>query len=83
MPGNEHGADYLFNDGQIAYFTGSGAVKVDDVKSRRPQGLPFESYIEGVIGEDRFLVIIALVKAYAASVPDVNRRYDFYFIPPE
>lgn len=52
------------------------------MKSGRSQGLPFQGDIKGVIGKDRFLVVVALVQSYAASAPDIYGWYDFYLEPP-
>ena len=38
--------------------------------------------IERVIGKYRLFVIVTLVEAHAASVPEVYRWYDFYWQPP-
>jgi hypothetical protein len=61
------------------YRPGSGAVKVDDVQARRPQGLPFKGNIQRVIGKDGLPVIVALVQSDAFAVLQVYGRYNLDF----
>ena len=39
------------------------------MQARRPQRLPFQGDIQGIIGENRLFVIVTLVEADAAAVP--------------
>jgi len=43
-----------------------------------PQRLPLQSYLYRVIGEYRFLFIVALIQANAFTTPDIYSRNDFY-----
>jgi len=79
LGGDEHSTDNFLDDVKIDYLTGSGTVKIDDVKSRGPHGLPFQGYIEGVVGIYRFFIIVALVKPYALPVFQVYGWYNFYY----
>jgi len=54
----------------------SGAVEVNDMQAGSSQRLPFQCYLYRVVGEDRLLLIIALVEANALAVPDVYGRYN-------
>jgi hypothetical protein len=51
------------------------------MQSGRPQGLPLEGHVEGVIGEDCFPVVVALVKADTPAIPQIYGRYYLYFRP--
>jgi len=46
------------------------------MQTGRSQRLPLQCYLYRVVGEDRLLLIIALVEANALAVPDVYGRYN-------
>jgi hypothetical protein len=50
----------------------AGAVEVDEVEARRALCLPASRRGHGIIGEDGFAGVVALVKADAAAVADVD-----------
>ena len=68
LNGNQQSAGNLVNNLKIHEFSVPGAVEVDDMQARRAYRLPFQSYIQRVIGENRFLIIVTLVKADTASI---------------
>jgi hypothetical protein len=39
------------------------------VQSRRSHGLPLKCHVERVVGEDDFLVVVALIQADALAAP--------------
>jgi hypothetical protein len=51
------------------------------VKSGCPHGLPFQSHIKRVVGEDCFPVVVTLVQADTPAIPQVYGRYNFYYRP--
>jgi len=46
------------------------------MQAGRSQRLPLQGDLYRVVGEDRLLLIIALVEANALAVPDVYGRYN-------
>ena len=54
----------------------SGAVEVNDMEAGRSQRLPLQGDLYRVVGEDRLLLVIALVEADAPAVSDVYGRYN-------
>ena len=50
------------------------------MQPRRARRLPFQGDLQRVVGEDRLLVVVALIKPYAMPVPQVDGRYDLDLI---
>jgi hypothetical protein len=79
----QYGFGDVPDDFQVADLAGGSAVQVDDVQSGRPQGLPFQGYIEWVVGENDFPFIVTLVQADTFAAPQVNRWYYVYLTLPD
>jgi hypothetical protein len=75
---NQHGTGNLESDIQILKLTGGGAVKVNNVNSRRPQRLPLQGRVQRVVGEDGLRLVVTLKEADALAAPDVYRRDYLY-----
>ena len=72
LAGNGDGAGDGNDDLLVERAAFAGAVEVDEVESRRAFGLPATGHGDGVVGEDGFAGVVALVEADAAAVADVD-----------
>lgn len=76
--GYQYGAGYLGNEVQVTGFAAGGAIKVNDMDSGCPQRLPFQSYLQRVVREPGFAVVIALIQSDAPAISNIYGRDYFY-----
>ena len=64
--------------GQVGRIAGVGAVQINDVETLPALDLPTFGNRQGVVGKDRFLLVVALVEPDAVAAAQVDCRYDFH-----